>query len=339
MTKKSEHKHLGLFLDEKLTFAHHISDKINKAKKLIGPLKYLRSYLPMRTLIQIYKSFIRPHLDYGDIIYHIPQSTNLFDSSISLHSLMESVENIQYQAALAITGCWKGSSREKLYTELGWETLSDRRWARRLIQLYKIKNDFTPEYLKLNLPSPNDRLSRNNSGTSFYEIMCNTTKYKNSFFPDAVKSWNNIGNDFTSSTTVSCLKSKLFNLIRPQPKRIYDIHDPSGIRFLYQLRVGLSPLKCHKRHHNFLDTPVDLCDCTLAPEDTSHFFFNCTLYTPQRISLVSTVNNILNKHGLLHLSSDTNLYLYGHESLDQTENRTILLATITFIKQTKRFCS
>ena len=40
---------------------------------------------------------------------------------------MEEIERIQYQAALAITGAWKDSSRVKLYEELGWESLSDRR--------------------------------------------------------------------------------------------------------------------------------------------------------------------------------------------------------------------
>ena len=65
---------------------------------------------------------------------------------------MERMEQVQYQAALAITGCWHGSNRAKLYEELGWETLSDRRWSRRLIQLYKIRNNMTPRYLSKNLP-------------------------------------------------------------------------------------------------------------------------------------------------------------------------------------------
>ena len=37
---------------------------------------------------------------------------------------MEKVNRIHYQAALAITGAWQGSSRSKIYDELGWETLS-----------------------------------------------------------------------------------------------------------------------------------------------------------------------------------------------------------------------
>ena len=89
--------------------------------------------------------FVRPHLDYGDVIYHIPHTVNLFDSSISLHPLMEGIEKVQYHAALAITGCWRGSNQNSLYEELGWESLSDRRWSRRLIQLYKICNNLTPD--------------------------------------------------------------------------------------------------------------------------------------------------------------------------------------------------
>ena len=65
---------------------------------------------------------------------------------------METVERTQYQAALAITGAWQGSNRSKLYEELGWESLSDRRWRRRILQIHKIKNNMTPSYLRDKLP-------------------------------------------------------------------------------------------------------------------------------------------------------------------------------------------
>ena len=64
---------------------------------------------------------------------------------------MEEIERAQYQAALAITGAWKGSSRLKLYEELGWESLSDRRRSRRTLQIHKIQNNITPSYLKENI--------------------------------------------------------------------------------------------------------------------------------------------------------------------------------------------
>ena len=57
---------------------------------------------------------------------------------MSLHDHMEMIEKIQYQAALAVTGTWQGTSRVKIYEELGWESLSDRRISRRVLQIYKI---------------------------------------------------------------------------------------------------------------------------------------------------------------------------------------------------------
>ena len=88
----------------------------------------------------MYKALVRSHLDYCDIIYHIPASYSPTNLGVTLNSLMEKVERTQYQAALAITGTWQGSNRSKLYEKLGWETLSHRRWCRRILQIHKIKN-------------------------------------------------------------------------------------------------------------------------------------------------------------------------------------------------------
>ena len=61
---------------------------------------------------------------------------------------MEKLESVQYSAALAVTGAWRGTSRDKLYDELGWESLNFRRWSRRLILFYKIVNNLTPDYTR-----------------------------------------------------------------------------------------------------------------------------------------------------------------------------------------------
>ena len=45
------------------------------------------------------------------------------DSSVTLNIIMEMIEKIQYQATLTITGTWRGTSRNKIYEELGWESL------------------------------------------------------------------------------------------------------------------------------------------------------------------------------------------------------------------------
>lgn len=118
------------------------------------------------------KALVRSHLDYCDIIYHIPQVVHQPPLSVSLHELMESVEKIQYQAGLAITGCWKGASRSKLYEKLGWEYLSDHRMINRILQIYKIISKRTFYYLKAKLPQ-----SRNHFLVHvFSDVRCNTNR-------------------------------------------------------------------------------------------------------------------------------------------------------------------
>ena len=63
-----------MHLDEKLNFNHHINEKIAKANKGVGLIGKLAHVLPRQSLITIYKSLIRPHLDYGDIIYDQPNN-------------------------------------------------------------------------------------------------------------------------------------------------------------------------------------------------------------------------------------------------------------------------
>ena len=109
---------------------------------------------------------------------------------MTLNSPMEKVERIQYQVALAITGAWKGSSRSKIYDELGWETLSDRRKCRRVPQIHKIINTNTLLYLKSNLPPHCREMFTENIRTTFHAILCKPNGYMNSFFPDATASGN-----------------------------------------------------------------------------------------------------------------------------------------------------
>ena len=79
-------------------------------------------------LINYTNCSLRPHLDYCDI-YHVSIIPDPFDFSISLNKYsMQSIESTQYQAALAVSGAWKGSNTSKLYEELGWESLAERRW-------------------------------------------------------------------------------------------------------------------------------------------------------------------------------------------------------------------
>ena len=63
-----------MHLDEKLNFNHHVKEKNVKANKGIELIHKLAHVVPRQSLLTIYKSFIRHHLDYGDIIYDQPNN-------------------------------------------------------------------------------------------------------------------------------------------------------------------------------------------------------------------------------------------------------------------------
>ena len=67
-------KHLERILDERLNFNEHLENKINKCFKIIGFLKSLSNKLSRDVLFRIYKFFVRPNLDYGDIVYNKPNN-------------------------------------------------------------------------------------------------------------------------------------------------------------------------------------------------------------------------------------------------------------------------
>ena len=159
----------------------------------------------------------------------------------------------------------------------------------------------------------------------------------NSFFPHAISSWNIIISHFEDFPSFDSLKDHVLSFFRPKNKIIFGVHDPIGLRYLFQLRVSLSPLRRHKNRHNFIDTPSDICHCNQGVEDTSHFLFFCPSYVTQRANLATSVNEILLKNNLNNLENQTHLYLYGHDSINFTDNKKILISTLKYIKDTRRF--
>ena len=128
-------------------------------------------------------------------------------------------------------------------------------------------------------------------------------------------------------------------------KSIFNIHDPKCIKWIFQLRVGLSPLRSHKKRHNFRDTPDDTCHCTGAAEHTgdaettTHFLLHCPNFTEHRRALFDSISPILEKNNSCILVDNdmVHLLLYGNGTFNLEENQTILKATINFIRKTSRF--
>ena len=286
-------KHLGMFLDSKLNFSEHLKTIFQKTNKAIGLLRKLQTLLPRAPLITIYKSFIRPHLDYGDMIY---------DQTFNMSS-QQKMETIQYNAALAITGAIRSSSREKLYQELGLKTPKSSKYLYSIIPIHNM---------------------------SYRTMQCNKIPtinlkhdfFKNTFFPSTIIEWNKLDRKIKNSESIEAFKKRILSFIRPSPNSTFNCHNPKGIELLSRLRLGLSHLREHKFKHNFQDSLNPFCNCGKGEE---------------RLALLNTIKNI--DMSILQQSDSkfTSVLLFGDTSFDNNKNTFILDATIDYIISTGRF--
>ena len=224
--------------------------------------------------------------------------------------------------------------------ELGWESLHHHRCFRRITQFYKIMKGLTPAYLVDPIPVPRRHLFGRHATNDLYKFHCRNKRYLDSFYPDSVIRWNELGPEMRNIESLSKFKSAILKTIRPEKRSIFKIHHPDGVKFIYQLRLGLSSLRYHKKRHGFIDTPNDRCLCGTGIETTDHFLIECPLFNEQRETLVSTIDPITSKVFVWDSaisSVRSKLLLYGDRGLDNTENSTVLKATINYIHSTERF--
>ena len=153
---------------------------VNKPKKFYSVENYseyrkLNIILPRIALVTIFKTFVQPHLDYSDVLYD-----QAFNSTFQ-----NKLESIQYNPCLAITGVVRGTSREKLYHELGLESLQLRRWCRKPCLFYYISKNQHPQYLFNLIPVRYSLYNtRNISNLPFFNA--GHSIFKNSFFPSTI---------------------------------------------------------------------------------------------------------------------------------------------------------
>ena len=164
----SEHKHLGVVLSDNGGWQNHIDLVCKKAYNRINILCKFKFILDRETLEKMYLVFIRPILEYADVVWDTP-------TQILVHKL----KSLQIEAARIVTEGTRLVSIENLYLETGWERLKDRRETHKLTYFYKMSNSLTPQYLcnlvPRNLGNIHGRNTRNaqlipplRTRTSFY---------------------------------------------------------------------------------------------------------------------------------------------------------------------------
>ena len=230
-------------LDEELAFKHHINEKINKANKGIEIIRKLNIILPRSALLTMYRSFIRPHLNYDDVIYDQPEN----------ESFRSKIELVQYNASLPITGAIRGNSQEKLYQKVGLESLRSRRWLRRMWYFCKLIKTQKPLYLSNLIPPKLNSFRHPNT----YSVMrCRNDYFILLFFFFLYREWNRLNTENYNSNSCQKFRKSLLSFIKPTCSSLFSIHHPDGVKLLARLRLGFSHLREHKFRHKSAWTEI-----------------------------------------------------------------------------------
>ena len=313
---KKFHKHLGLTLSSDLTWGLHINDILERAGKRLDILRGLKWKLDRKTLEILYKSYIRPILEYGDIIWLNCSDREKLD-----------LEKFQLQAIRVITGCTMSTSTANLYLESQFETLEERRTKHSLILFFKIVNGLTGATLRNLLPQQvSQRTSYNLRNRNDYSLdFARIESHFHSFFPATIRHWNALSIDTRNSRTVSIFKRKLNNHVTVV-KPYYYVGNRNNVIHHTRIRNNCSNLKSHLYSNHVSDSP--LCNCGQTDETPYHYFFECVRHVRHRQKLELALRNF---------NINTQLLLFGDFNLSYTENVTIFKAAQEYIHDTKRF--
>ena len=307
------HKHLGLTFNSNGTWDTHIETIISKASKRIGLLRKIKFKIDRFSLQKIYFSFIRPILEYADVIWD------------GCNQLMKArLERIHFEAARITTGATKLASLESLLNETGWDTLQNRRYKHKLILFHKMYHKQTPEYLSNLVPHSayeiHGRNTRNQS--QLVNINCRTETYRISFLPSVIKAWNDLPVEIRNNPSSTSFKTYLDRNLSKTPK-YYNSGSRIGQIYHARLRTNSGPLNDHLYKCNLVDSPR--CQCGVR-ETSKHFLIDCPLFTDiRRVTIANLPDTSLNN------------LLFGNPLLSNDENINTFKVVQDFIVKSKRF--
>ena len=320
----NSHKHLGIYLTSNLDWSLHINETCKKAYRKLAVMRSVVQ-LSRTTLDLLYKLTVRSVIDYGLVVY----GTTL--KQVDLDRL----EKLQYAAAKLVTGALHLTSREKLNSELGWETIKTRIDYLGLCLFHKITKHETRPLITTYMTAQNMRNKNSKLFGQFTKHKNFGVKFCNSFFPYFTNKWNTLPRLLQFSDLVD-FKSRLKTRLKPSKQKFYAYGPKLGNKLLTRLRVGRSWLNASRYAVGKHDSPS--CLCHERQETTRHYLLSCFLYTVERQNLFNQVKELVPNFCNLSLNAKENTLLYGlPEDKYYSINVQILKHTQQFILKTGRF--
>ena len=326
------HTHLGLTFDTKLTWKNHVERINEKALHRLGNIRRIRHLIPRLTSLNLYKSLVRPIIEYADVVFDNMSAT-----------LQQKLDSTQREALIISTRAYRRTPTQYLYDDTGLERLASRRYQHRLNLYYKIVNNLVPTELRNLLPplvgqNANYNLRRAVPHKRIVPF-AKTTRFANSFFLKTTNDWNNLNQNTINSLSMTIFKQSIKETI--DNENLYYLYNNalgmSGINHT-RMRLGLSALKHQLHTFGIIDNPI--CDfCHLANETTTHYFLECPMFAMPRISFIVSLTDIIPFHVLSQLSDQglIELVLKGSSHLSKSVNLELFKTVQQYIVDTCRF--
>ena len=315
VSESKVHKHLGVILSSDCTWTSHLDNVYVKAMKRVDCLRGLKFILSRRSLEKMYLVFIRPLLEYGDIVWD--------NCSIACS---DKLEKVQLAAARVVTGGVKTTSNRLLYKETQWEMLQDRREKHKLTHFFKIVNGMTPGYLRDRIPEVIATGHNTRHSQEIPLIFCQSEKRRKSFFPSTIQSWRNLDEETRNSESIRTFKTRLNRNIQPIPSYYLRKNRFAEIQHT-RMRLNCSPLNDVMFQYGYVDSPK--CACGAPVESIFHFLTECRLYNVLRTEILGPFQPEIN--------GNKSILLYGDAARPTDWNMNLFNSVEKYILRTNRF--
>lgn len=315
------HVHLGIRFTKNMRWNEHIQDIATKSRRKLNALLPLKFKFDRKSLEQMYKSFVQPCMEYGNVVWGGTYKSDL-----------DKLEKIQVDSMRLITGATARSHVNLLYRDTCLITTHQRTYNCMLTMMWKIRNGICPTYLADLMPPAreNERYNLRNR-PEIQPPFARLESHKRSFIPFTCRLWNDLPAESHNAISVAEFKTSLkTNVQKPDPLFYYGERWPAVHHA--RLRLGCSKLNADLYFNlHVVDKPE--CSCG-AVEDANHFFLQCRNYINPRQLMFESLAGLAN---IKHLDITCDILLYGSPNVTLKENEQLFQIAHDFISASNRF--
>ena len=185
-------KYLGVNIHKTLSWNHHINSVTNKANSTRAFLQRNIYQCPRKTKELCYKTLVRPIVEYSSIIWDPLTATYI-------HKL----EMVQRRYARFVCGEYRTtSSVTAMINQLQWPTLQERRAQAKATMMYRIVNNIVDVPHTFLTPT----IALRGHSSRFHIPFARIGVYRQSFFPDSIRIWNELPQALINCTSLESFK-------------------------------------------------------------------------------------------------------------------------------------